>query len=183
METLYLEKLYEYVEVNKKARLWLLVDLKKGGTEVLELLHELVSAKGSLFQSRNSAEKRPLQIILSGSVDRKYVAENPKYVYFYLDGRVKHLEEVWDSQLMPLISSNFNSVVSWDGKGVISAEDKAKIESLVNKAKQQGKKLRFWKTPDTPHVWDILLDLNLPLIGVDHLEKFYQYLEKIKISK
>jgi hypothetical protein len=40
---------------------------------------------------------------------------------------------------------------------------------LVAQTRAQGRRLRFWATPDTPEVWQVLREEGVDLIGTDHL--------------
>ena len=44
----------------------------------------------------------------------------------------------------------------------------------------EGKKLRFWASPDKPEVWQFLLDSHVDLVNTDSLPKFKNYMAKRK---
>lgn len=179
LQELYLDPLEQYLANHPEARLWLLIDLKQGRQKLLDLLHSQIAEKGHLFQSRKQMEVRPVQVILSGSVDRQLVADNSAYEYFYLDGRIEHLKEgQWDTSLMPLISANFSKVVSWNGEGEMSVADKKAIKQVVELSRAQEKKLRFWKTLDSENVWTALEDLGVAVIGTDDLARLATFVSR-----
>lgn len=178
LSELYLEPLEKYLSSNSETSIWLLIDLKQDDRNLLDLLHEKIDEKGQWFKSRKSKEARPIQIILSGAVQRRLIEENVSYEYFYLDGRIRHLEERnWDSELMPLISANFKKVVSWNGKGEMKSKDQARIVELVMRANAQGKKLRFWRTKDNATTWAKLNELGVPVVGTDDMAGLASYLK------
>ena len=179
LRSLYLEPLRDFLHGNQAVDLWLLIDLKQEDESLLDLLHEQIQELGNLFKSKKSSELRPVQIVLSGSVQRQLIAETDFYEYFYLDGRIHHLEsESWDSYLMPLISANITNVVKWNGKNEINAEDKKRINDLVFLANSQGKKLRFWKTRDSEDTWVQLREMGVHVIGTDEVEALAQFIKK-----
>ena len=72
---LYFDPLDSYLKRNPSLQLWLLIDLKQEDRSLLDLLHAEVQKKSHLFKSKGAAEIRPIQIILSGSVDRELIAK------------------------------------------------------------------------------------------------------------
>lgn len=177
LKELYLNPLADYLERNKVHDLWLLIDLKEGGIELLDILHAEIEQFAQIFSSRVSVDDRPVKILLSGSVPRDAILKNEKYEFFYLDGRIEHLAEDWDSELMPLISANFNKVVKWKGKGEMKRKDKQEIMDLVKLANAQGKRVRFWKTPDSEDSWKTLMELGVDVIGTDEVKGLSAFLE------
>jgi hypothetical protein len=47
---------------------------------------------------------------------------------------------------------------------------------LVAQAHAQGRRLRFWATPDKPEVWQVLRAEGVDLIGTDHLAGLRDFL-------
>ena len=51
-----------------------------------------------------------------------------------------------------------------------------KLRGLVKTAHSQGRRIRFWGTPDRPAVWRELHDAGVDLIGTDDLGKLAGFL-------
>ena len=178
LKALYLNPLARYPFPAKQS-IFLLIDLKMEGKSILEVLNDEISEYPQLFKSRSSNySKAPLQIVLSGSVNKEYVLSNDEFQYFFLDGRLDDLVKEYDSKLVPLISSNIEDLYCWrPSKKVTKDKLKPLIEAIQNVHKQD-KLIRFWNTPDEPNLWDLLVALNIDIIGVDDLDKFSQYASK-----
>lgn len=52
----------------------------------------------------------------------------------------------------------------------------ARLRRISRRVSEKGRKLRLWATPDTPEVWDILLECDVDVIGADDLGGLEDYL-------
>ena len=52
------------------------------------------------------------------------------------------------SKIMPLISSDWMDSFEWDGKGIISENEKKILHEIVIKVHNEKKEIRFWGSPD-----------------------------------
>ncbi len=59
----------------------------------------------------------------------------------------------------------------------IPDDDLEKVENFVKTIHKNGKKLRFWATPDTPTAWTTLMNLKLDYVGTDNLKGLAKFLE------
>ena len=91
------------------------------------------------------------------------------------EGRLKDLGCGETPSFMPLISDKWVTHFKWDGKGPMSAEERSKLDKLVARTHQEGKRLRFWRIPDSPLAWGTLLDAGVDLINVDNLVAFKEF--------
>jgi hypothetical protein len=55
-------------------------------------------------------------------------------------------------------------------------DDRTRLHDLVAKAHAQGRRIRFWATPDRPEVWRELLEADVDLINADDLEGLERFL-------
>ncbi|MEO1261384.1 MAG: hypothetical protein AAFZ15_21445 [Bacteroidota bacterium] len=178
IEDLYLKPLKKLVDKNTR-ELWLLIDIKYYDQQTLDLLHETILTMEEVFQKRNNTSEKPLKIILSGDLPRKEIIFNEKYIFFFLDGRPSDLKENYDAQLMPLISTNFTNYSTFKGKGKISKEELKSIDNLIREVHHQNKKMRFWKTRDNKKMWQFLVEIEVDMIGVDHIKRFIKFQKKL----
>jgi hypothetical protein len=51
-----------------------------------------------------------------------------------------------------------------------------RVARAAERAHAQGRRLRFWNTPDLPVVWRILLKSGVDLIGADDLDGLQRFL-------
>ena len=182
IEELYFDPLINLIKSDNLLK-WVLIDFKHYSLETLETLHSSVLKYTDLFQSRTSNDRNsPLQIILSGNIPRKEIANNPKYDYFFLDGRISDLDNTDPLIYTPIISSNITSFTTWRRNHNLKEDEMKTIKLLVNKLQVHGIKLRFWNTKDNVKIWTQLLDIGVDVISVDNLEKFKEYTERINAT-
>ena len=66
--------------------------------------------------------------------------------------------------------------LAWRGQGPMPEGDRAKLRDWVRRARERGRKLRFWNTPESPAVWRILREEGVDLIGTDRLDELAAFL-------
>ena len=69
------------------------------------------------------------------------------------------------------ISMNFGALSRWKGEGEISAEEKAKVQAVIDFAHSLGKPVRFWGAPDCAACWDLLVSMGADYISTDHISQ------------
>tara|TARA_Y100000385_G_C13061182_1_gene624475 strand:+ start:635 stop:1447 length:813 start_codon:yes stop_codon:yes gene_type:complete len=165
-----------YSEKSRR-QIQLLIDLKTKGEEILHALDTEVQNYKLLFDRRGLDKKwSPLQIVLSGEVDKDLILGSRKYKYFHVDGRCPDVKKKYASYEMPLISEKYTKHFKWVGEGEPKKKEVKKLKKLIKKIQSQGKKLRFWATPDNEEVWAYLLDQGVDYINVDDLDRFQKYM-------
>jgi hypothetical protein len=183
LEALYLEPLKEQIEKNGgklfsgDQRLTLLVDFKSDGNKTYPALAAMLSQYENLISGMHDGKWTPRQIdvIISGNRPIELVT-NDKQRLAALDGRISDLDDARTAEAMPLVSDAWSSHFTWRGDGDIPADERRLLESFVAKAHDQGRRLRFWGTPDSPEFWDLLRDAGVDVIGTDDLETLQRYL-------
>ena len=61
------------------------------------------------------------------------------------------------------------------------AEELAKLKGIVDKAHQQGRRVRFWGAPDRLPIWQTLRDAGVDLINTDNLSGLENFLRAAKM--
>lgn len=177
---LYLDPLLHF-EFEKGEAFILLIDLKMVGVALLDSLHSELDKRSTLFKKVHvSTENAPFKVVLSGSVDKQYLLAQDHYSYFHVDGRISDLDLGIDSEIMPIISADFEDVYCYKPGKRIKKSKLDKLLSVINRAHAQGKEIRFWNTKDDEKLWDLLIGLHVDFIGVDHIQQFSRYKEKFK---
>jgi len=87
-----------------------------------------------------------------------------------LDGDLEDLESNAPSALIPWISSNWTRTFHWRGAGEIPLQERTRLKEIVNKAHEQGRRVRFWGAPDAPAFWREILADGVDLINTDDLD-------------
>lgn len=163
LEDLYLKKMLKNKD-KLGSILFLMIDIKSGGEEILVELNSMISNYDEIFTSRTENDKSKIRVIISGAANRQKLVENNALNFLFADGNAGDLKAKLDSELMPLISANYFSL------------SKTERISLIEKAHQQGKKVRFWNTKDSFKTWEKLKKLGVDFIGVDDIEKFSKFI-------
>ena len=93
-----------------------------------------------------------------------------------LDGRPNDLGRGIGSEVMPVISQNYNYYSKWKGEGEMPIDDQKRIKTLAHETHQEGKKIRLWATPEGPSAWAMLQSLGVDLINTDDLQGLRDFL-------
>jgi glycerophosphoryl diester phosphodiesterase len=158
----------------------LLVDIKSDAEDTYRQL-ERALAPYERFLTRftpDSTELGAVTVIASGNAPRDTMAsQTERYIGF--DGRLADLTAgSVNANLMPLISDDWNEVFSWRGAGEMPVEERGQLETLVQLARDNGVKLRFWNTPDIPPIWEALDDAGIHLINADRIDALSEFLRR-----
>jgi hypothetical protein len=183
LEGLYLDPLRERIKKNggqvfpKGPPFTLLIDVKSEAEPTYAALREVLRRYAdqlTLFRS-NATEVRAITVILSGNRPQATVASEPLR-YAAIDGRLPDLEGSASRHLIPLISDNWENHFQWRGSGPMSAQEKEKLQRIVARTHEQGRRLRFWAAPDQPAGWRELKAAGVDLINTDDLAGLRQFL-------
>jgi hypothetical protein len=155
----------------------LLIDFKSEAESTYRVLREKLEAYRDMLTSYSNGSVRTnaVTIILSGNRPWKTVASETNRLVF-LDGRLPDLDSNPDSALVPLVSDNWRSHFRWRGEGEFPAEEREKLARLVERAHQQGRRIRFWAAPDQPSVWRAHWEAGVDLINTDRLAELSVFL-------
>ena len=55
-------------------------------------------------------------------------------------------------------------------------EERGKLRGIVEKVHAQGRRVRFWATPEDPTVWAELVAAEVDHIGTDELDRLRTFL-------
>jgi hypothetical protein len=95
-----------------------------------------------------------------------------------LDGRLTDLyaAHATPATAMPLVSDDWKEITRWRGRGAPPSAVRRRVAAAVTRAHAQGRRLRFWNTPDLPVVWRILVRSGVDLVGADDLDALRWFL-------
>jgi glycerophosphoryl diester phosphodiesterase len=77
---------------------------------------------------------------------------------------------------VPLVSADWNTLFKSRWTGPLPDADRVALEKIVARAHAQGRRLRFWNTPDRVDVWQSLLAAGVDVIGTDDLAGLQEFL-------
>ncbi|WP_425499956.1 phosphatidylinositol-specific phospholipase C/glycerophosphodiester phosphodiesterase family protein [Fontisphaera persica] len=187
LQRLYLDPLQERVRQNggrvypQGPVVTLMIDLKSEAEATYAVLRNLLAGYTNMLTHFTPTSTVPgaVTVILSGNRPTARVAAEP-WRWVAIDGRLADLERNPSPHLMPLISDNWILHFRWRGTGDMPEEERQKLRELVQRTHQQGRRLRFWATPDNPPMWAALQAAGVDLLNTDDLGGLRAFLTKSK---
>lgn len=182
LESLYLDPLRERVRRNgghvfpNGPEFTLLIDVKGRWQSTYPVLREVLKNYSDVLTTFQGdvAKTNAIIAIITGDRSRDmFQGESVRYAA--LDGDLQDLNSNAPATLIPWISSNWFKTFKWRGSGAMPQAEKLKLQEIVSKAHQHGRRVRFWGAPDQPVFWGELLADGVDLINTDDLagaEKF-----------
>jgi len=136
---------------------------------VLEGYREILTTYEKVADGHEVRQPRAVRVIVTGHRSRAMLAgESVRYVS--LDGGLGDLKAGASADLVPWVSADWSDAFRWRGHGVFPADQQARLTSLVARAHEQGRRVRFWGSPDQAKFWRVLWNNGVDLINTDDLE-------------
>ncbi len=183
IEKLYLDPLEQRVRMHngsvhaQPAPFHLLIDLKTDGVATYAVLRGTLARYRSMLTEfgPQGIRTNAVTVILSGNRPREVLAsENVRYAA--LDGRLTDLGANPPVKLVPWISDNWAVHFAWRGSGPFPDDQAARLKDYVRQIQGQGRRVRFWGTPDIPVAWKVLLDAGVDVLNTDDLAGLERFL-------
>lgn len=184
LQSLYLNPLRQRVRQNK-GRVYsrggleftLLIDVKTEPITTYVALRDVLKQYKDILTTFSSESRIPKAVIAIVSGNRaQAVMASEATRYAAMDGRLMDLNSNTSTNLIPLISDSWANNFTWRGEGSISSEERQKLRQFVNAAHAQGRRIRFYATPDNIPMWRELLTADVDLINTDNLAGLQQFL-------
>jgi Glycerophosphoryl diester phosphodiesterase family len=183
LEKLYLDPLRERIKANggrvyrDGPRFYLLIDVKTDADATYAALDKVLSRYADILTATRDGktEIKAVTVVLSGNRASEMVAQQPVR-YVGIDGRPEDLDRNPPPELVPWISANWTLLFRWIGEGPLPAAEKEKLDDLVKRTHAQGRKLRFWATPEKEAAWKELLAAGVDYINTDKLDDLQKFL-------
>jgi hypothetical protein len=184
LQSLYLDPLRERIRKNggrvypNGPEVTLLIDLKSDWPEIYPALRRVLQEYKDILVTFHDGirETNAILAIITGNRS-KTMFDGESVRYAGLDGELDDLESGSGADLIPWISGNWYKTFKWRGAGPMPDDQRSRLKEIVAKAHQQGRKVRFWGSPDQPVFWKELLADDVDLINTDHLEAAQKFLE------
>lgn len=192
LQSLYLDPLRERIAANGGSvfgdgtPLNLLIDVKSEAGAAWAALDGLLAEYSDIFTAFGSDGRvnGPVTAHISGNRDYEAMASDVLRYAGY-DGRATDLvgSATLDSDLITMISANWNSLFTWQGEGQMPAAEEAFLAGYVARAHSNGQLVRFWATPDQPGaardaIWTKLVENDVDLINTDDLVGLQGWLQE-----
>ena len=155
----------------------LLVDVKSEAKATYAALHEELKNYAEMLTAFRAGrvESGAVSVIVSGNRAVTEMAAQPVR-YAAVDGRSADLDANPPVALVPLVSENWQKLFTWRWEGSMPGAEREALRRWVSRAHTQGRKVRFWNTPDRPAAWQVLRDAGVDLIGTDDLTGLQKFL-------
>jgi hypothetical protein len=184
LQALYLDPLRECVTKNgghvypNGPEFTLLIELKQDWQVGYPALHDVLTNYAGMLASFSGGTKHTnaiVAIITGHRAASMFAGETVRYAA--LDGALSDLDINPRATLVPWISENWKDHFHWNGTGAIPETESQKLRGIVDRAHQQGRRVRFWNAPDQPNFWRTIHAAGVDLINTDDLagvEKFFR---------
>jgi hypothetical protein len=183
LEKLYLDPLRARVKAHggkvykHKHVFYLMIDVKTEAKETYAALAKVLERYADMLTVTRDgkAEPKAVTVVISGNRDAKTITEQ-KTRYAAIDGRPVDLDTNPPVSLVPWMSDSWKSHFKWDGSGSMPDDERKRLRDLVAKAHKQGRKVRFWATPEKEAVWKELLAADVDFLNTDKLAELESFL-------
>lgn len=173
LEQYYLEPLVScikknngYVYADKKKQLQLLIDVKTDAIPTLNKLIEILEKYPSLTHTHS------LSFAISGN--RPDVTQFTSYPPFILFDGI--LSKEYSTSALKRISLLSDNVVNHIHGSSITIDEWQRLQTVVKKAHDLKKPVRFWGTSDNMEVWKQMIALQVDYINTDHIDALGAFL-------
>ncbi|TGA97078.1 phosphatidylinositol-specific phospholipase C/glycerophosphodiester phosphodiesterase family protein, partial [Streptomyces palmae] len=178
LEALYLDPLARRVRANRgrvypghDLPLQLLIDIKTAGEPTYRELARRLRPYHAMLSAAVDGRVRPgaVTAVISGDRAARAPMEAERVRRAFYDGRLDDLGTTAPASFIPLVSGNWTASFSWQGEGPMPRAERERLRTLVGAAHREGRRLRFWATPDLPGPARTAVWTELLAAGVDHL--------------
>ncbi|MFI1186154.1 phosphatidylinositol-specific phospholipase C/glycerophosphodiester phosphodiesterase family protein [Streptomyces californicus] len=153
-----------------RAPLQLLVDLKADGVAAYRELDRQLRRHSYLTRYRHGRVRAgAVTVVISGDRAARAPMEAQADRLAFYDGRLDDLGTPTPATFAPLVSANWNQSFAWLGTGPFPPAERDRLRTLVATAHREGRRIRFWATPDLPGPGRDAVWTELLAAGVDHL--------------
>lgn len=184
LKDMYLEPLLKLAKTNggtiypEGPPFYLMIDFKSEAESTYQSLRKLLWNYREILSEYGGQgfQSRAVTVVISGNRPTETMARE-KLRFAFVDGRLGDLEaNEHPVYLIPWISENWRNHFQWNGRGKFSEVEQNKLRNILEKAHDQGRKVRFWATPETGLFWSTAYKAGLDFINTDKLEKLQRIL-------
>ncbi|MBO0656199.1 phosphatidylinositol-specific phospholipase C/glycerophosphodiester phosphodiesterase family protein [Streptomyces triculaminicus] len=177
LEALYLDPLLRRVRsqhgrvyAGYDLTLQLLIDIKSEGQATYRALSRHLRPYRAMLSvcSGGQVRRGAVAAVVSGDRGARIPMEAERVRYAFYDGRLADLGGA-PASFAPLVSDNWTQYFTWQGAGPMPEREREILIRIVTTARSEGRKVRFWATPDRPGPEREALWRELLAAGVDYL--------------
>ena len=156
----------------------LLIDIKTDGESTYRALRPLLQRYEAMLTHFEPGiiDERAVTVVISGNRPKELIAAESRRLVG-IDGRIADVfgSEDLPADLVPLISDNWRLHFRYTGEGEMPQQEQQKLSRIVRKTHDQGRKVRFWATPENERLWRQLRAAGVDLVGTDELPRLQQF--------
>lgn len=155
----------------------LLIDLKSDWKLAYPALRAVLADYSEMLTTfaEGKVTRRAVLVVISGSRSLGMFDGETNRLAAY-DGELSALDANPPANLVPWVSANWKASFKWRAAGPLPPEEKTRLDGIVARAHQQGRKVRFWGAPDMPIFWREMLVSGVDLINTDKLAELRAFL-------
>jgi hypothetical protein len=176
LESLYLQPIYDRFINNKDHiqtsmdSIVLMIDIKSNAEKTYQALTKLIMHYAPILSSCDNGKivYRNLTLVITGHCPLQSL-KMEKNRHVFVDEDLRKVNAADMSNLYTIASCKYSNLITWKGKGPISAFEKNRLNRLVLKAHSLGEKVRLWGSPENERVWIQLRNCGVDLINTDRL--------------
>jgi len=187
LENLYLKPLMVYAQRVGTEPVTLMIDIKSKAQPTYEALEDLLKRYQEILTSYQDGvvTRRKVTIILTGHKPFKTLSGRTSGWAFVDDDLLRPSGIAAFGQLFQTASCKYANILTWTGQGEMPDLERKQLCDVVQKAHDQGKKVRLWASPENRTVWSELLSCGIDLINTDQLVKLKTFLleEVLRFAK
>ncbi|MFJ3599501.1 phosphatidylinositol-specific phospholipase C/glycerophosphodiester phosphodiesterase family protein [Streptomyces sp. NPDC090126] len=151
--------------------LQLLIDIKADGVAAYHELDRQLRRHHRMLTRHQHGRVVPKAVtaVISGDRAARAPMEAQRTRLAFYDGRLDDLGTPAPASFAPLVSANWTQSFSWLGAGPFPRAERDRLRALVATAHREGRRIRFWATPDAAGPERDAVWAELLAAGVDHL--------------
>jgi alkaline phosphatase len=171
LSDLYLKPLNDALQTGKAYPMILLIDIKSQADSTLDEIVKQIS-RYPIFLPENC----PIKFVISGNRPKP---ERWQYypIYIQFDGRPTETYTPAEWQRIGIVSQSFDKYTSQKGQKSMDNATFDRMKAAVDSIHAQGKKVRFWATPDKKSVWKALAKMGVDFINTDKPKRLKRFLK------
>ncbi len=155
--------------------LQLLIDVKSDAGVAYRALDDLLARYPEVFTrwTRGQVTRGPVSAVLSGRRAHDLLRDDPDR-FVALDGRIWEDRSGVSVDIMPLVSINWDDTMGPGGRWDTS-ERMTNAARYVGVVHAEGRRVRFWGTPDQAGLWSALLSIGVDYLGADDIRRLARF--------
>jgi hypothetical protein len=183
LEDLYLRPLQERVDrlgsvYGDGNPFYLWIELKQSRRELVEGLRAILNRYQMFAVFTDSAVSvGPVIAVLTGDEEAKarFIDGSPTRRACRDSNRISPSDPPGDLR-WAWYALRWEEVVDWDGRGSVPDLARRRLEALVRKVHDGGRRLRLYEVPERPAVWAAAIAAGVDLVGTDRLAELHDFL-------